>query len=45
MGGVGQPSRRSSVFYVTAMAFIINEEIFQGTQAITLESTSRTDAR
>jgi hypothetical protein len=24
------------VFYVTAMAFIINNEIFQGTQAITL---------
>jgi hypothetical protein len=24
------------VFYLTAMAFIINNEIFQGTQAITL---------
>ena len=24
------------LFYVTSMAFIINDEIFQGTQAITL---------
>jgi hypothetical protein len=26
-----------AVFYITAMAFIINNEIFQGTQAITLQ--------
>ena len=36
-GWCGLPSRRSSVFYITSMAFIINNEIFQGMQAITLQ--------